>query len=211
MSSFGVSTIMLSSSDASPAAYTIGRRTWIVIMPFGLFAMLLMPLGLEHYPLVAMAWGLDRMLDIARFVTSLDGEIVTGRIGHLGFVLIATGGVLVCVLRSWLALSGALLICAGLVSLAVERDRLPDVVIAEDGRLIGLVANGAIATNSCGGSLGIGNESPKVFCERRDFRSEPRLQRRRRPNGSRDHVWSTVGEEQVRNRYDLFFVARLLL
>ncbi|MCK3777669.1 ComEC family competence protein [Ensifer sesbaniae] len=119
----------------------------IVIMPFGLFAMLLMPLGLEHYPLVAMAWGLERMLDIARFVTSLDGDIVTGRIGYLGFVLIATGGVLVCVLRSWLALSGALLICAGLVSLAVERDRLPDVVIAEDGRLIGLVVNGAIATN----------------------------------------------------------------
>ncbi len=119
----------------------------IVIMPFGLFAMLLMPLGLEHYPLMAMAWGLDRMLDIARFVTSLDGEIVTGRIGHFGFALIAAGGVLVCVLRSWLALSGAVLISVGLVSLAVEHDRLPDVVIAEDGRLVGLVANGAIATN----------------------------------------------------------------
>ncbi|MBZ7921422.1 ComEC family competence protein [Ensifer adhaerens] len=119
----------------------------IVIMPFGLFAMLLMPFGLEHYPLLAMAWGLDRMLDIARFVVTLDGEIVTGRIGHLGFVLIAAGGVLICVLRSWLALSGAVLIFAGLVSLPLERDHLPDVMISEDGRLIGLVANDAIATN----------------------------------------------------------------
>ncbi|HEV7317519.1 MAG TPA: ComEC/Rec2 family competence protein [Ensifer sp.] len=119
----------------------------IVIMPFGLFAMLLMPFGLEHYPLVAMAWGLDRMLDVARFVTSLDGEVVTGRIGHLGFVLIAVGGVLLCVLRSWLALSGAVLAAVGLVSLAFGDGRPPDVVIAEDGRLIGVVTDEAIATN----------------------------------------------------------------
>lgn len=119
----------------------------IVIMPFGLFAMLLMPFGLEHYPLMAMAWGLDRMLDVARFVTTLDGEIVTGRIGHLAFVLIAAGGVVVCVLRSWLALSGVVLICAGLVSLVLEEGGLPSIVIAEDGRLIGLVTSERIATN----------------------------------------------------------------
>ncbi|OCP01071.1 MULTISPECIES: ComEC/Rec2 family competence protein [unclassified Ensifer] len=119
----------------------------VVVMPFGLFAMLLMPFGLEHYPLVAMAWGLDRMLDVARFVTSFDGEVVTGRIGHLGFVLIAAGGVLLCVLRTWLALSGAVLVVAGLVSLAFGDGRQPDIVIAEDGRLVGVVTNGTIATN----------------------------------------------------------------
>ncbi|WP_077961370.1 ComEC/Rec2 family competence protein [Ensifer adhaerens] len=119
----------------------------IVIMPFGLFAMLLMPFGLEQLPLAAMAWGLDRMLDVARFVTSLDGEVVTGRIGPIGFVLIAVGGVVLCVLRSWLAICGLVLICAGFLSLALEDGSLPDVVIAEDGRLVGLVADGAIATN----------------------------------------------------------------
>ncbi|MEI2300286.1 ComEC/Rec2 family competence protein [Ensifer sp. MJa1] len=119
----------------------------IVVMPFGLFAMLLMPFGLEHYPLLAMGWGLDRMLDVARFVTSLDGEVVTGRIGHLGFVLIAIGGVVLCVLRSWLAASGAVLILAGFVSLAFEDRSLPDITIAEDGRLVGLVSDEAIATN----------------------------------------------------------------
>ncbi|WP_246810523.1 ComEC/Rec2 family competence protein [Ensifer sp. ENS09] len=119
----------------------------IVIMPFGLFAMLLMPFGLEHLPLMAMAWGLDRMLDVARFVTSLDGEVVTGRIGPIGFVLIAIGGVFLCVLRSWLAISGIVLICAGFLSLVFEGGSRPDIVIAEDGRLVGLVTDDAIATN----------------------------------------------------------------
>lgn len=119
----------------------------IVIMPFGLFAMLLMPFGLEHYPLAAMGWGLDRMLDVARFVTSLDGEVVTGRIGHIGFALIAVGGVVLCVLRSWLAAAGAGLICVGLASLALEDGGRPAVVIAEDGRLVGLVTTEAMATN----------------------------------------------------------------
>lgn len=119
----------------------------IVIMPFGLFAMLLMPFGLERMPLMAMAWGLDRMLDVARFVTSLDGEVVTGRIGPIGFVLIAIGGVFLCVLRSWLAISGIVLICAGFFSLALEDGSRPDIVIAEDGRLLGLVTDDAIATN----------------------------------------------------------------
>ncbi|HEV7310712.1 ComEC/Rec2 family competence protein [Ensifer sp.] len=119
----------------------------IVIMPFGLFAMLLMPFGLEQMPLAAMAWGLDRMLDVARFVTALDGEVVTGRIGAIGFVLIALGGILLCVLRSWLALSGAVLICAGFVGLALKDGSQPEILIAEDGRLVGLVGEGALASN----------------------------------------------------------------
>lgn len=119
----------------------------IVIMPFGLFAMLLMPFGLEQYPLTVMAWGLDGMLVIARFVTSLDGEFLTGRIGPLAFLLIAFGGIMLCVLRTWLAGIGALLLFSGLVCLVFEDRQLPAVLVSEDGRLVGLVADAAIATN----------------------------------------------------------------
>ncbi|WP_457584329.1 ComEC/Rec2 family competence protein [Ensifer canadensis] len=119
----------------------------IVIMPFGLFAMVLMPFGLEHYPLVVMAWGIDGMLAIARFVTSFDGEFLTGRIGPLAFVLIAGGGVILCVLRTWLAGLGAVLLFSGLVCFAFEDRQLPAIVVSEDGRLVGLVTDAAIATN----------------------------------------------------------------
>ena len=119
----------------------------IVIMPFGLFAMVLTPFGLEQYPLAVMAWGLDGMLVIARFVTSLDGEFLTGRVGPLAFVLIAAGGVILCVLRTWLAGLGAVLLFSGLVCLAFEDRQLPAIVVSEDGRLVGLVTDAAIATN----------------------------------------------------------------
>ncbi|OCP26329.1 MULTISPECIES: ComEC/Rec2 family competence protein [unclassified Ensifer] len=119
----------------------------IVIMPFGLFAMLLMPFGLEQYPLTVMAWGLDGMLVIARFVTSLDGEFLTGRIGPLAFLLIAFGGIMLCVLRTWLAGIGALLLFSGLACLVFEDRQLPAVLVSEDGRLVGLVTDAAIATN----------------------------------------------------------------
>lgn len=119
----------------------------IVIMPFGLFAMVLMPFGLEQYPLAVMAWGLDGMLAIARFVTSLDGEFLTGRVGPLAFVLIAAGGVILCVLRTWLAGIGAALLFSGLVCLVFEDRQIPAIVVSEDGRLVGLAGNAAIATN----------------------------------------------------------------
>ncbi|RDL51898.1 hypothetical protein BLJAPNOD_03045 [Ensifer sp. M14] len=119
----------------------------IVIMPFGLFAMLLMPFGLEQYPLAVMAWGLDGMLVIARFVTSLDGEFLTGRVGPLAFLLIAFGGIILCVLRTWLAALGGVVLLVGLICLVVEDRQLPAVVVSEDGRLVGLVTDAAIATN----------------------------------------------------------------
>ncbi|MBP1886981.1 ComEC/Rec2 family competence protein [Sinorhizobium mexicanum] len=120
----------------------------ILIMPFGLFAMLLMPFGLEYYPLVVMGQGLDWMLAVARYVASFDGEWVTGRVGATGFALAAFGGIVLCVLRTRLALFGAVLIMFGGTAIAWERQaQRPSVVISEDGQLVGLIAEGAIGTN----------------------------------------------------------------
>lgn len=120
----------------------------ILIMPFGLFAMLLMPFGLEYYPLVVMGQGLDWMLAVARYVASFDGEWVTGRVGATGFALAAFGGIVLCVLRTRLALIGAVLIAFGGSAIAWERQaQRPSIVISEDGQLVGLIAEGVIATN----------------------------------------------------------------
>ncbi|MCA1440152.1 ComEC/Rec2 family competence protein, partial [Ensifer sp. IC4062] len=120
----------------------------ILIMPFGSFAMLLMPFGLEHYPLMVMGQGLDWMLAVARYVASFDGEWVTGRVGATGFALAAFGGIVLCVLRTRLALIGAVLIAFGGTAIALERQvQRPSIVISEDGQLVGLITDGAIATN----------------------------------------------------------------
>ncbi|MBB4187979.1 ComEC/Rec2-related protein [Sinorhizobium terangae] len=120
----------------------------ILIMPFGLFAMLLMPFGLEYYPLVVMGQGLDWMLAVARYVASFNGEWVTGRVGATGFAPAAFGGIVLCVLRTRLALIGAVLIVFGGAAIAWERQaQHPSVVISEDGQLIGLITEDAIATN----------------------------------------------------------------
>ncbi|ASY62809.1 DNA internalization-related competence protein ComEC/Rec2 [Sinorhizobium sojae CCBAU 05684] len=120
----------------------------ILIMPFGLFAMLLMPFGLEHYPLMVMAQGLDWMLEVARYVAALDGDWATGRVGEVGFVSIAFGGVLLCVLRTRLAFAGFGLVLLGGTAIALERQaEHPSIAISEDGRLVGLISDESIATN----------------------------------------------------------------
>ncbi len=120
----------------------------VLIMPFALFAMLLMPFGLEYYPLVVMGQGLDWMLAVARYVASLDGEWTTGRMGDVQFFLIAFGGILLCVLRTRLALVGAGLIALGASAIVLEpRKERPSIAISEDAQLVGLVAADAIATN----------------------------------------------------------------
>ncbi|MCG5477883.1 ComEC/Rec2 family competence protein [Sinorhizobium alkalisoli] len=120
----------------------------ILVMPFALFAMLLMPFGLERYPLMVMGQGLDWVIMVARYVAALDSEWVTGRIGAAGFFLIAMGGVLLCVLRTRLAFAGAGLVLLGGAAIALERlAERPSIVISEDGQLVGLLVEGAIATN----------------------------------------------------------------
>ncbi|MDX1146017.1 DUF4131 domain-containing protein [Sinorhizobium medicae] len=122
--------------------------TSVLIMPFALFAMLLMPFGLEHYPLVIMGQGLDWMMAVARYVAALDGEWTTGRMADGPFFLIALGGTLLCVLRTRLALGGAGLVALGVCVIALDpREERPSIVISEDAQLVGLVTADAIATN----------------------------------------------------------------
>ncbi|PYE42566.1 ComEC/Rec2-related protein [Rhizobium sp. PP-F2F-G20b] len=150
----GVSTMIYSAAHFNqlPAYGLLGNMLampviGIVVMPAGLIAMLLMPLGLDTLPLIVMGYGLEIMLAVARFVSSLGGQIMTGRLPHTAFALIAIGGVVLCLLRTRLALAGLGLAILGLcIAIAAPSER-PAVVIAEDGRLAAIIAGTAGASN----------------------------------------------------------------
>ncbi|OQP88029.1 hypothetical protein BTR14_00645 [Rhizobium rhizosphaerae] len=118
-----------------------------VVMPGALIAMLLMPFGLDGPAWMAVALGLDWMNAVARTVAGWGGEVDTGRLAPMAFALVAVGGVLLCLLRTALALSGLLLILAGAIVAVLAQPSRPAMLVSEDGRLVALLAGGTAAVN----------------------------------------------------------------
>ncbi|MCD7110392.1 ComEC family competence protein [Rhizobium sp. DKSPLA3] len=150
----GVSTMIYSAAHFNqlPAYGLLGNMLampviGIVVMPAGLVAMLLMPLGLDTLPLMVMGYGLEVMLAVARFVSSLGGQIMTGRLPHAAFALIAIGGLVVCLLRTRLALAGLGLAVLGLCMAVAAPSERPALLVAEDGRLVAITGGTAGASN----------------------------------------------------------------
>ncbi|WP_082510447.1 MULTISPECIES: ComEC/Rec2 family competence protein [unclassified Rhizobium] len=119
----------------------------VLVMPFALIAMLAMPFGLEYLPLQVVGLGLEWMIAIADMVSHWGGEITTGRIAPAGFLLVALGGILFCLLRSWLATVGAVMALAGVTVIVLLPPAGPEAVISEDGRLVALIDGGTAAVN----------------------------------------------------------------
>lgn len=120
----------------------------IVIMPCALIAMLLMPFGLDTYPLLLMGACLDMVLLVALEVASWGGQTLTGRIPAIAFFFIATGGIVACLFRTRLSLIGVAMILSGIMALILSaRAERPHVLISEDGKLVGYLNDAEIATN----------------------------------------------------------------
>ncbi|WP_244625082.1 ComEC/Rec2 family competence protein [Rhizobium daejeonense] len=122
----------------------------LIIMPAGLVAMLLMPFGLDTPFLVSMGVGLEWVLVIAREVSAW-GEGVGFLQPPAWFLPVASLGLLFLTLLSsiWRHVGSLLLVIAGsaLFSGATGVERA-DVLVSEDGRLVGLLKPPAIvATN----------------------------------------------------------------
>ena len=114
-----------------------------IVMPFGLIAVLLMPFGLDAIPFAIMGKGIEWMVSLSVWVASWQGEIVTGRIQPLAFLLIGLGGGLVCILRTRLRHAGTLLVITGIAIAFWPRDqRFPEVLVSEDGRLVAVLRDG---------------------------------------------------------------------
>ncbi|MDI7864022.1 competence protein ComEC family protein [Rhizobiaceae bacterium n13] len=120
----------------------------LVVMPFALLAMLLMPLGLDWLALAVMGFGIDIVLNVAVVVSGWGGEVVIGRLHPLFLPLAITGFLLLTLLRTKLRLLGIVPYVAGvlLASVAAPYEK-PDLLIAEDGRLVALARPDGLSSN----------------------------------------------------------------
>ncbi len=106
----------------------------VVVMPMGLLGVLTMPFGFDAVFWRLMGAGIDWMIGVAQWVTSLPGSV-----GHMAafdvgpLIVVTLGLLLICLLRTPLRWSGAVLVVvAGLWALNAPR---PDVLLSGDGQV----------------------------------------------------------------------------
>lgn len=104
-----------------------------IIMPAAAVAVVLMPFGLEYWPLQIMGWGVRVMTDIAYWVASLPGAVsLVPAWPAIAIALIATGGLWIGLWQRHWRWVGALPCAVGLVfALTVAP---PDLILSRDAR-----------------------------------------------------------------------------
>lgn len=110
----------------------------IVVMPAAVVAMCLMPLGLEALPLWVMGQGLAWILQVAEWVSGLDGArrlVISPEVQVLP--LIALGLLFVILWQGRMRMAGVVPVIIGF-ALWVGSER-PDVLIADTGALVGVI------------------------------------------------------------------------
>ena len=123
------------------------------IMPAGLIALVLMPLHLEGLALRPMGWGVTAVLWIARHVAALPAAVFA--VPHAppwGLAVVALGMAWLGLWRTPVRLAGVPVILLGLVSPAFVR--APDLLVAADGRLAAVHANGVMYVEERSGASG---------------------------------------------------------
>lgn len=112
----------------------------IAVMPLALAGVVLMPFGLERIALAPMGLTLQAVVAIARWVADLGPWGAIGFVPNLTLMSSAVGLMLVTLCRSqlkWLCLVFFAFAATGFVHRPV-----PDAIIAESGRQVGLLLNG---------------------------------------------------------------------
>lgn len=112
----------------------------IVVMPAALATLVLMPFGLEVLPLWLMGIGIDLMTWVAHAVATLPGAV--GRLPAISltsFLLMAVGGLWICIWRRRWRLLGLAAVAAGLVLAPMLRR--PDVLVGREGQVLAVRAS----------------------------------------------------------------------
>lgn len=119
----------------------------LIVMPFALVGMLLMPFGLDAPFIKVMGYGMAMVIEVANTVSSWGGDATIGRQNGWFLAVSTTGFLLLALLRTRLALIGLPFIIAGFVMLVTEQGRnKPDLLIFEDGSLVALTSKDTVAT-----------------------------------------------------------------
>jgi competence protein ComEC len=107
------------------------------VMPMGILGVLAMPFGFDAIFWQLMGYGLDWMIFVALWVTSLPGAVGRMQAFGTGPLLVCTAGMLLlCLLRTRLRWSGAVLVIAA--SLWAASTPRPDILVASDGQVAAL-------------------------------------------------------------------------
>jgi competence protein ComEC len=118
------------------------------VMPFLILSLLLMPFGLEWLGLTAAGWGIAAIDWTARTVAGWPGAVSTvPAMPPLGLALVSFGGLWLCLWRRPWRFAGLGVVAAGFATLLFVRP--PDLLIAEDGRLVAVTeADGQLRFSS---------------------------------------------------------------
>lgn len=119
----------------------------VVVMPAGVIGIAAIPFGLDALPFAAMGWGIGYVLGVARFVAGLGGAVAGVPAGPpAALVLLCLGGLFVVLWRGpgrWLGLAPMAL--AAVLWAGATR---PGVLIAENGRLFGVMTGAGRALST---------------------------------------------------------------
>jgi competence protein ComEC len=117
------------------------------VMPLGLLSLLLMPLGLETWPMMAAGWGIEAVLAIAHWVASLPGAVgQLPPLTHWGLACVTLGGLWAAIWRQRWRFLGVPLVIAGLASPLSQPS--PVVLLHETTDQAGIVWQGKIWVES---------------------------------------------------------------
>lgn len=117
----------------------------IIIMPFVLFSILLMPYGLEFIPLNAVSIGIDWVVEISRWVDDMSPNGNTGLLPKSAVLIFGSFLILICLLKTKLRYIALLPLLV--LPFVFHTPIKPDVLISENGR--------AIAVKASSGKLGL--------------------------------------------------------
>lgn len=132
--------------------------TSFIVMPAGMLAAFLMPLGLEGPALAVMGWGVDATLLVGQTVAGWPGAAMAAPpIPAWGLGLFALGLCWLCLWRLPWRWAGVPLMAAGLLSGLASRP--PDILVAADGRMIALATPAGVLAERASGANRLTRES----------------------------------------------------
>jgi ComEC/Rec2-related protein len=117
-------------------------------MPMLMLAMLLMPLGLDGWPLLAAGWGLTWVIAVGEWVAGWGGEWLSGPLPAWYFASASLTLLMLALLRTRARLLAlGFLAMATVVWVASPADQPPDLLLAEDGELAAFVRDRSLSVN----------------------------------------------------------------
>ncbi|WP_429153890.1 ComEC/Rec2 family competence protein [Aminobacter sp. BE82] len=118
----------------------------VLVMPFAVAAGVLMPLGLDGLFLDTMGRGLATMVALAQWFSERSPVDAVGLISARAVILVSVALCIASMATTWLRFAALPFAASGLLLLGEAR--IPDILISEDGRLVGVpTAGGRLAVN----------------------------------------------------------------